>query len=231
MTMVKRIVCLANSRKLSGRCVAGIEIDKTGKRIAWIRPVSASPTGELSEYEQQYRDGSEPRVLDIIDVPLLKPLPHEHQQENWLIDPNKRWKRVGYLPWDELGRLADPPGPLWVNGYHTFYGRNDRIPHEQAIQLRDSLRLFWVEGLVLNVEDCEYFGNTKRRVQGQFIHQGVEYRLWVTDRAYENKYLAKPDGKYEIGECFLTVSLGEPHEGYCYKLIAAIIEPDRSGRL
>ncbi|MGH7707024.1 MAG: dual OB domain-containing protein, partial [Vulcanimicrobiaceae bacterium] len=37
--MLKRIVCLANSRKLQGRCVAGRELQKNGPG-AWIRPVS-----------------------------------------------------------------------------------------------------------------------------------------------------------------------------------------------
>jgi hypothetical protein len=67
-------------------------------------------------------------------------------------------------------------------------------------------------------------------VQGRFRHAGKEYRLWVTDPEYERTYLAKADGHYEIGECFLTVSLGEPHEGDCYKLVAAVIERDRGGR-
>ncbi len=52
----------------------------------------------------------------------------------------------------------------------------------------------------------------------------MDYRLWVTDPRYERAYLAKPDGDYEIGEAFLTVSLGEPYNNACYKLIAAIIE-------
>ena len=39
-------------------------------------------------------------------------------------------------------------------------------------------------------------------------------------------YLAQPDGNYEIGECYLTVSLGEPFGDACYKLIAAVIELD-----
>ncbi|HXF07312.1 MAG TPA: hypothetical protein VNK45_02110 [Candidatus Acidoferrales bacterium] len=52
----------------------------------------------------------------------------------------------------------------------------------------------------------------------------VPYHLWVTDPIYERAYLARSDGDYGIGESFVTVSLGEPHKGYCYKLIAAIIE-------
>ena len=70
----------------------------------------------------------------------------------------------------------------------------------------------------------EAFGNSKRRVQGQFTHSRHEpYGLWVTDPGYEREYLAKLDGTYEIGACYLTISLGEPFEGWCYKLIAAII--------
>ena len=42
----------------------------------------------------------------------------------------------------------------------------------------------------------------------------------------QRKYLAKLDGNYEIGECYLTISLGEPYQGACYKLIAAIIAGD-----
>ena len=51
------------------------------------------------------------------------------------------------------------------------------------------------------------------------------YRFWVTDPIYERQYLAMPNDDYELAESFLTVSIGEPaDDGYCYKLIAAIIE-------
>ena len=49
---------------------------------------------------------------------------------------------------------------------------------------------------------------------------------WVTDPGYERSYLAQADGDYRIGECLLTVSLGEPYNDACYKLIAAIVHPD-----
>ena len=71
------------------------------------------------------------------------------------------------------------------------------------------------------------FGNPKRRVQAASAHKGSRYALWVTDPLIEREYLAKPNGSYERGQCFLTVSLGERDKGYCYKLVAAIIRGDQ----
>ena len=228
MTAVKRIVCLANSRKLSGRCIAGKEI--SDNRVAgWVRPVSARPHEEVSECERQYENGSDPRVMDIMDVPLLGPRPKGYQWENWLLDPDQYWVKVGRTKWGELDRLADPDGPLWTNGGSTYHGRNDRISLSVAAELNSSLRLVRVEGLTLSVfAPGKAFGNPKRRVQGWFRHNQADYRFWVTDPSYERAYLAKSDGDYEIGESFLTVSLGEPaDDGFCYKLIAAVIERER----
>ena len=40
--------------------------------------------------------------------------------------------------------------------------------------------------------------------------------------------LQKPDGRYRLGESFVTVSLGEPFKDACYKLIAGIIKRPRA---
>ena len=225
MQSVKRIVCLANSRKLHGRCVAGREwID--GHPGRWIRPVSTRELQEVSEYERQYEDGSDPRVLDVIDVPVWKPSPGPArcQSENWLIDPEYYWEKAGRLSWFDLPVLADPVSPLWLNGHNTYHGLNDKVPRELADSIGDSLKLIRVDNLELSVfKPDEAFGNTKRRVQGRFRHAGMRYYLWVTDPEYERRYLAKLDGKYSLDECFLTVSLGEPFRGFIYKLIASII--------
>jgi hypothetical protein len=46
----------------------------------------------------------------------------------------------------------------------------------------------------------------------------------VTDPIVERRYLAGEDGQYQLGECYITVSLGEPYQEYCYKLVAALLQ-------
>lgn len=224
MVTVKRIVCLANSRKLHGRCVAGIELSQAGEAIGWVRPVSGREHEEVSEYERQYQDGSDPTLLDVLNVPLLEPRPKGFQQENWLLDPAHYWVKAGHMSWDGLSSMATNGTTLWVNGHHTYNGLNDSIPLDVAANLSSSLSLVRAGALKIRVfAPGEAFGNAKRRVQGGFQYGGTHYQLWVTDPVIEKRYLAQPDGYYDIGECFLTISLGEPYNDACYKLIAAII--------
>ena len=113
---------------------------------------------------------------------------------------------------------------LWIDGYSTINGNNDRIPLDLAKSLSSSLLLVHVEQLQLSVlAPGEAFGSSKRRVQGRFQYAKKRYDLWVTDPAYERQYLKQDDGAYSLGPCYLTISLGEPWNDFCYKLIAAII--------
>ena len=93
MAISKRMVCLANSRKLQGRCIAGRELDN-GKPIGWIRPIGDRTHEEVTEYERQYEDGSDPRVLDVIDVFY------------WSRGPRITNKRIGYWIPTHIGQKS-----------------------------------------------------------------------------------------------------------------------------
>ena len=126
--LIKNIICLANSRKFSGRCIAGKEV--IGNRIGeWIRPVSPHETGELSFKEIQYKDGNTPGLLDVIGMPLTRHDPHSYQTENYLVEEGP-WVREGQFPFKDLPGLCDPVDSLWLNGYHSRNGLNDRMPEE-----------------------------------------------------------------------------------------------------
>ena len=219
MPTTKRIVCLANSRKRSARCIAGRELvdDFPGD---WIRPISTHMNPEIPERKCRYEDGSDLRLLDIVDIPVLKHHPRDHQRENWLLDPQDGWIKVDEYSWNDLQQLSETGGILWRNGYHKY---NDRIPLRETRELTSSLKLIHVDKLSLRVFT---FRDSGPRVRGQFYFGDNYYALRVTDPDIESTY--SKNGNYDLGECYLTISLGNPFkDGNCYKLIAAVIEKPR----
>ena len=163
--------------------------------------------------------------MDVIDIPLLEHRPKDCQQENWLLDPEHYWEKTGAFEWDRLHEIAEAGGTLWRNGHSTYNGTNDQIPLERATEEDSSLKLVHVDDVLLRVfAPSAAFGNSKRRVQARVQFAGYQYALWVTDPRVERTYLAKDDGSYQFGECYLTVSLGEPFNENCYKLVAAVLK-------
>jgi hypothetical protein len=227
----KTIVCLANSWKFgSGRCVAGREVPPPGGG-AWVRPVSAREGQEVSEPERQYQDGQDPRVLDIIEIEMLRPQPHGHQQENHLIDPDHHWVKRGAATWAQLQATAETPGTLWTNGYSSSNGINDKVPQQIALTLQSSLYLIRPDDLIVSVGMEPGFDGApaKRKVRAQFKFGGIDYRFASTDPVV-SRHLG--DGDTRFPEALLCVSLAaEALSGYCYKLVAAVITPQRSGAI
>lgn len=220
MNYTKRIVCLANSRKMSGRCIAGLEIE--GDRISgWIRPVSSRPSEEIGLSDRRFENGSEPELLDILEIPMLEPRPHSCQIENHLIDDEIYWVKDGEFPRQQLLQLCKVPNPLWVNGFHSYNGINDRIPEARADSLNSSLMLVEPQNLIVSVER----GLTKRQVRVGFHVAGQSYKLTVTDPQVEREFLSRGEGRYtHQRQTVACVSIGEPFQGYRYKLVASIID-------
>ena len=230
MGYTKRIVCLAASLKNGGLCVAGREVaaDRFG---GWVRPISASDASELSYGQYRYEDYSTPKLLDVIDVPLLGPSPHGHQRENALVDTNRRWVRRGKAAFRRLKDLREEPESLWVNSGSTGYGRWNSIAGDEAREFQWSLCLIEVASLEIGVV---------RGVRGEmackagFEYKGIEYKLSVTDPGIREDFEPRGYGCYPLevaGEIFLCVSLSEPFglDGRCHKLVAAVMTASRCG--
>lgn len=220
----KTLICLANSRKTTGRCIAGIEIRESGLGN-WVRPVSSRPSGELSEEDRRFENGKDPKILDVIRVPMKNPSNHEFQNENHTIDDRYYWSLERESNIAEIEpMIIDQNTTPWKQGESSYNGTNDRIRITEIPKIKHSLRLIRVEDLTIciAVEGAE-FGNGKRKVRGQFSHSGRPYLLSVTDPIIERQYFAGTNGNFLIGEAVLCLSLGEPYQGYIYKLIAAVI--------
>lgn len=217
------IVCLSNSRKTSGRCIAG----KTAEESKWVRPVSDRGSDEISEEERRYENGQMPKLLDIIVVPVMNHKPTLHQSENVLIDADYYWIKTGTFD-ESLNDLLDFPEDLWGKGYSSYQGTNDRLPEGMCANFNESLYLIRPQNLeiIVRVEGGE-FGNAKRKVRAELEYNGGTYLLPVTDPMVERRYLSGDNGRFHLstGQIYLCVSLGLPYDdGYCYKFLASLIE-------
>jgi hypothetical protein len=111
-------VCLANSRKHSGRCLAGKAL-YNGTYSKWIRPFTEHPSEELQYNEHCLQTGQDAAILDLLEIKLLEPKGTLHQQENWLMDVSVPLKKKGSMGLEELSKLVDSPETLWGTGTST----------------------------------------------------------------------------------------------------------------
>lgn len=217
------LICLANSYKLNYRCVAGLRVDGGG----WVRPVSDKEHGELQYSQYRLPDHSEPHLLDLIRVGLAAHRPQPHQPENWLMDDSQ---------WTLLERPASPHHARIVAGaLHrdpVLFGNTGRsVPYGQLRRrpASESLALVQPEEIRWRTEFNTYLLRNVPRVL--FRLGDIPYDLPVTDPAYAGPLQRRDEGEYsseELGipeNCTIlfTISLGEPLEGICYKLVAAIV--------
>lgn len=222
-----RIICLANSRKYSGRCIAGKQWVE-GVVGGWVRPVSGEGTGELTRDQITLRGGGMPELLDLIAVPLLDLVSDGYQSENRPL-AGGRWVRSARWPAERVGELLDDVDRLWINGHHSSSGHNDRMPTELVTgTLASSLLFIRVSRLAFTVVRDNKGLN---RVRARFVYNGEDYWIPVTDPTLETQYLPRDVGEYpaEAPEVCVTVSISEPYDGYCYKLASAFIGLTRGG--
>ncbi len=225
MSIIKRIVCLANAHKDGERCLAGKELSDDGP-ANWIRPVSGQhKSGALSKAERVYLDGMdsrEPELLDILEVYVERPQPDGYQNENWLLTPSTHSTKVGRLAWADLVQFVDPTEELWVNGFSSLSRKNNRVPVDSTNTLNRSLILIKVQRVTIDTDRSDF---NRTRKYGSFEHgkMGHPYKFPITDPAFEEKYASRTD-KFSIGEAYLTISLTGESKGYAYKLIAGVME-------
>jgi hypothetical protein len=214
------IICLANSRKHSGRCVAGLRTDGRG----WLRPVTTE--GPLNRRHYVLDDNTEAMVLDILNVNLERPDPKPYQPENWVI---------GSLPWQLVARPAQEryisflrehiePGPQLFGNISDRLGLKtlQETPAIASLALVHPSDISWI--VTTSIKG-------KRQVRVRFSLQKIFYNLVITDPYWERRLSLLLEGYYNssqigiesINEILFTISLGGPFQGECYKLVASVI--------
>jgi hypothetical protein len=214
-------VCLANSRKHNGRCLAG-KAFFNGTYSKWIRPVTAHPSEELQSHEHCLQSGEDSSILDLLEVQLLRPKGKQHQQENWLMDVSVPLKKRGTLSLGDVFQIVDSPGSLWGVGFSSKSGLNNFVPASEIHQFNSSLYLIDVNNFKIQIIE-EVYPYKRKTMVGVFSYKDADYKLKITDPEFEGKFIDRPLGDYEIERSLLTISLGENFRESYYKLIAGII--------
>lgn len=223
MAYTKRIVCLANSFKDGGCCIAGREVLAAGYG-GWIRPISARETGEVGFGECRYTNYGEPKLLDVVEVPLLRPSPKQHQTENHIADTSRRWRKAGRTRWDSLGQLCEYPETLWINSGSTGSGLFNCMSPAEAAGQQCSLLLIRPEDFAIQVGSRMRNGIAERIYRGNFGYNGIRYSMSITDPVLLKGFILKQEGEYPYKDVYLCLSLTQPYrDGRCHKLVAAVI--------
>jgi len=210
--MQKTIVLLANSIKLGGRCIAGVEVQRqdgpsewtvvkeTASRPKWIRPVSNVDDGEVP-LEMAVRFSN----LDIVKLTKATRSPSGYQSENYLFGDIEK---IDALPSTarNLSSIVQDPGD------QLFGNRGKAVPDEK-IHLIDHSLIFVKPEQFSSYSTRSSSGSAQKR--GIFTLNEVEYDLPITDPGFVL-------GSEKEKKTFLTLSLGVLHNGWHSKLIAGV---------
>jgi hypothetical protein len=217
MPKAVKLLCLANSRKLGNSCVAGINLGNG----EWLRPVNEGG-GALLQSDIRFEDKSSPQLLDIIEIPVLRPEPLYYQPENWIIDKEYYWIKIGNKDISVLNRYIDQDEYVLRNQF-------DRIRSRELKEnpIARSLALIKIRSITFRKTRS---AGKRAQVRAMFQYNKNDYDLVVTDRQWEARFF-QPNGPFwEMrdypfeGTFYLVISLGETYGGYHYKLVVAVIQ-------
>ena len=213
--MHTRFICLANSLKEGGRCMAGIELNKDNipifieGRPHWIRPVCTTLHGEIPN------DIASPfKVLNIIEFDTNESHPHGYQSENMSFN-ELSLHVIGNYNRNDLGAVCDDRDSIFGN-------RGKAVSHESIIYLNHSLVL--VSATKFKVTQKTYQDQpNKTQKRMLFSFHGTQYDLPITSPLFLALHNTNPDVLNGIKQIYMSLSLGMEWKDWYYKLVAGVI--------
>ncbi len=212
------IICLANSKKLNERCIAGIDI-KTGQ---WVRPVCLDyPEDGRVPRKIRLINGQEPQLLDVIDIPLdNQGEDFGFESENLNILPGN-WKKVGRVTPNKILQYRDTSQYILHNTWK--FVQEEYLKNLQFSQ-RKTIQLEYIEDLFVEWDETKKWRASLGNGSDIILDD-----LPITDPEFIE---ALEYGYEPQNPCLVTVSLGMPYTPYddweygacCWKLIAGVIE-------
>lgn len=238
MSASKAIVILANSVRSGHRCVAGKELIRAGDEWEvgpWIRIADPGTKDGSVRYElTRCRGGEEVQVLDVVEVPMQKPIGHEDHPEDWFVDTSQRWTHLTRMDVNELTRISDNPIDLWRDG-----GDGRSVPEGYVQKMGEPSTLALIENpLNPRVSFWKEKGTSGRdsdtiekiRMRLNCAYGGATHVFDITDPNFTQRYhlFERAESREQMirleSPLHLCVSLTRPWNGRQYKIAATIFE-------
>lgn len=218
--MEKKFVCLAKSAREGGLCIAGKEILVDGRVGNWFRPV-----GRVEE-SLPTRDCTF-NIGHVVTCEVSEHAPTPTQSENHKVAHQPNWQIVSGFPKQSVTSLVDSPSSLWSTGFDcsSRNGVNDKVSQVTASTSGNSLYFIRIDGGTITKKDESFEESQRAKIRLTFSYNNETYSLAVTDPALSGQYWNRLQvgESTEIGPCYITVSLAQPFNGYCYKLVAGYV--------
>jgi len=211
-----RIVCLANSFREGGRCLAGIELDTDNQPIfvnnrpKWVRPV-----GRTAHEEVPTALVSDIFLLDIFELAPVEFHHFGHQTENLTFHPDSLVK-TGKFDRHHLWMLTEN------EKHNSVFGSTGRSVALDVLKgMNYSLKMIYTDKFAVVEKEVKEKFYTQVRIAFDF--HGVGYEFPVTDPIFLYEYRTDKNILNGKKHLYLTISLAAPFENLSYKLIAGVI--------
>ena len=219
--MDKYFVCLANSYKRGGRCLAGIEIaysqegqweivrNENGSPH-WIRPIANTPFGEIPIHV-----ANNIKLLSVVKLTDIEACPKCIHSEN----VHYSHIEVSPLSYSSEQNVLNH----FVDNVHqsVFGNRGKAVSADMVPGLNYSLMLIYAKNVLAYIDE----NREKSKNRMKFNYFGAEYDLPITDPIYLEMFRPEPEHFTIIPDVYLTLSLGLEFEGWHHKLVAGVIIP------
>lgn len=217
--MDKYFICLANSYKRGGRCIAGVEIvsDNSGGwkpvrnddgRPRWIRPIAKTTYGEIPNF---VAEGIE--LLSVVKLKDVVPCPEQAHVENVYYSRMEQCDYNISLEPSILNQLID-------NKHQSiFHNRGRAVSAEMLMGINYSLMLIHPDKASAYRDE----NREKSKNRMKFTYYCVEYDFPITDPSFLEEFKREPERYDNIPDVYLALSLGLEFEGWHHKLVAGVI--------
>ena len=221
--MDKYFICLANSYKHGGRCIAGVEVSPrpdgrmdivrhNDGRPCWIRPVSMAENGEIP---MQLAQGV--KLLSLVRLTDVVPCPHKAHTEDVHCSRMECCPNDNEFKDDFMSQLIDPVHQA------VFYFRGKAIPAKMIDRLNYSLMLIRPEIASAFIDE----EREKSKYRMKFTYYGSNYDFPITDPYFLDAFKKNPERYTDLKGVYLTLSLGLEFEGFHFKLVAGVFLPPK----